>query len=89
MGTDPKSSEPAGTSPAEAGLVAEWAALGEWLASPPLLHKVELGVLQERVGFIGRARSSLAALEAQLVGEIARREGDAAAEEMLRRDQKR
>ena len=64
--------------------------MGDWLDSPPpLLHKVELDVLQERVGFIDRARSSLAALEAALVGEIARREGDAAAEEMLRRDQKR
>ena len=90
MGADLKGSEPAGTTPAEAGRVAEWAALGEWLAAPPpLLHKVELELLQERVGFIGRARSSLAALEAALVGEIARREGDAAAEEMLRRDQKR
>ena len=68
----------------------ELAALAAWLDSPPpLLHKVELDVLQERVGFIGRARSSLAALEAELVGEIARREGDAAAEEMLRRGQKR
>ncbi|MCE2532212.1 MAG: DUF222 domain-containing protein [Acidimicrobiia bacterium] len=68
----------------------EWAALGAWLAAPPpLLHKVELGDLQECVGFIGRARSSLTALEAELVAEIARREGDAAAEEMLRRGQKR
>ena len=68
----------------------ELMALAEWLDSPPpLLHKVDLDVLQERVGFIGRARSSLTALEAQLVAEIARREGDAAAEEMLRRDQKR
>ena len=74
----------------DAGTAGEWTALGEWLASlPPLLHKVDLDVLQERVGFIGRARSSLAALEAQLVAEIARREGDAAAEEMLRRGQKR
>ena len=39
--------------------------------------------------FLGRARASLAALEADLVGEVARREGDAAAEEILRRDQKR
>ena len=70
--------------------LAEWAALGEWLASPPpLLHEVDVAVLRERVGFIGRARSTLAALEAELVGEIARREGGAAAEEMLRRDQKR
>ena len=70
--------------------LAEWAALGEWLsAPPPLLHKVDLDVLRERVGFIGRARSTLAAMEAEVVGEIARREGDAAAEEMLRRDQKR
>ena len=85
MGDGPKREAPAGTDRA-----AEWVALGEWLASPPpLLHKVDLDVLQERVSFIGRARSSLAALEAQLVGEIARREGDAAAEEMLRRDQKR
>ena len=76
--------------PAGAARVAEWAALGAWLASPPpLLHEVDLNLLQERVSFIGRARSSLAALEAELVGEIARREGDAAAEEMLRRDQKR
>ena len=67
----------------------EWAALGEWLDSPPLLHKVDSGVLRERLGFVGRARASLAALEADLVAEIARREGDAAAEEMLRRDQKR
>ena len=68
----------------------EMVALAAWLDSPPpLLHKVELDVLQERLGSIGRARSSLAALEAQLVAEIARREGDAAAEEMLRRDQKR
>ena len=90
MDTDPKGFEATGATPAEAGRVAEWAALGGWLASPPpLLHKVDLGVLQERVGFIGRARSSLAALEAQLVREIARREGDAVAEEMLRRDQKR
>ena len=85
MGEGPKREAQAGTDRA-----AEWAALGEWLASPPpLLHKVDLDVLQERVRFIGRARSSLAALEAQLVGEIARREGDAAAEEMLRQDQKR
>ena len=69
---------------------AEWAVLGEWLgSSPPLLHKVDLGVVRERLGFVGRARASLAALEADLVGEIARREGDAAAEEVLRRDQKR
>ena len=68
----------------------EWAALGEWLASPPpLLHKVELAVLEEHLGFVGRARSSLAALEADLVAEVARREGDAAAQETLRREQKR
>ena len=90
MGADLKGSEAAGASPAEADRQAEWAALGAWLDSaPPLLHKVELELLQERVRFIGRARSSLAALEAALVAEIARREGDAAAEEMLRRDQKR
>ncbi len=69
--------------------MSEWAALGEWLGSPPLLRNVDVAVLQERVGFIGRARSCLAALEAALVGEIARRDGDAAAEEMLRRGQKR
>ena len=85
MGGDPNGREPAGGDRA-----GEWAALGEWLsAPPPLLHKVDLALLQERVRFIGRARSTLAALEAELVGEIARREGDAAAEEMLRRDQKR
>ncbi len=70
--------------------VREWAVLGEWLASPPpLLHKVDLDVLRERLVFMGRARCSLAALEADVVAEISRREGDAAAEETLRRTQKR
>ena len=70
--------------------VREWAVLGEWLASPPpLLHKVDLEVLRERLVFMGRARASLAALEADVVAEVARREGDAAAEETLRRTQKR
>ena len=70
--------------------VREWAVLGEWLASPPpLLHEVDLEVLQERLAFMGRARASLAALEADVVAEISRREGDAAAEETLRRTQKR
>ncbi|MCY3806053.1 MAG: DUF222 domain-containing protein [bacterium] len=69
--------------------VREWAALGEWLGSPPLLHKVDLEVLHERLTFMGRARASLAALEADMVAEISRREGDAAAEETLRRTQKR
>ncbi len=67
----------------------EWAEFGEWLDSPPLLHKVDLGVLQERLGFMARARASLAALEADVIGEISRREGDSAAEEMLCREQKR
>ena len=54
MRSDPNGQEPTGTDRA-----AEWAALGEWLASPPpLLHKVDVAVLRERVGFIGRARSS-------------------------------
>ena len=68
----------------------EWAVLGEWLVSPPpLLHKVDLEVLQERLTFMGRARASLAAAEADVIAEISRREGDAAAEETVRRTQKR
>ena len=68
----------------------EWAVLGEWLASPPpLLHRVDVEVLQERLAFMGRARSSLAAAEADVVAEIARRDGDAAAEETLCRVRKR
>ena len=64
--------------------------LGEWLASPPpLLHKVDLDVLQERLTFMGRARACLAAAEADVIAEVSRREGDAAAEETLRRTQKR
>ena len=64
--------------------------LGEWLASPPpLLHKVDLEVLQERLVFMGRARACLAAAEADVIAEVSRREGDAAAEETLRRTQKR
>ena len=91
MGCDPKRNEPTDCEPMSgADRTAEWAALGEWLGSPPpLLHNVDLDVVRERLVFVGRARASLAALEAELVSEVARREGDAAAEEMLRRDQKR
>ena len=67
----------------------EWAVLAEWQASPVSLRGVELAELRERVRLVGRAKSSLAAFEVDLVGEIARREGDAGAEEILRRDQKR
>ena len=82
--------DPVGRGEAGAARVREWSVLGEWLASPPpLLHKVDLAVLQERLVFMGRARASLAALEAEVVAEISRREGDAAAEETLRRTQKR
>ncbi len=82
--------EPAVGDQAGAARAREWAALGEWLASPPpSLHKVDLQVLQERLAFMGRARCSLAAAEAELVAEIARRDGDAAAEETLCRVQKR
>ena len=84
MGDDPKRDNSGGS-----GRAAEWTALGEWLDSPPLLHKVDLDVLCERLVFVGRARSSLAALEADVIAEISRREGDAAAEELLRREQKR
>ncbi len=94
VGTGPVGREPVGTGPVgrePAGDVrgSEWAALGEWLVSRPLLPKVDLGVLRECLGFMGRARASLAALEADVVAEVARREGDAATEEFLRRDQKR
>ena len=84
MGCDSKRNE---SSSAER--MAEWEALGEWMGAPPLLHEVDLDVVQERLSFVGRARSSLVALEANLVREVARREGDTAAEEMLRREQKR
>lgn len=80
---------PSGAGPAALGRAAEWAALGEWLESPPLLHKVDLESLRERLRFVGRARASLAAFEADLVAEVARREGEAAAEETLRGAQKR
>jgi len=90
MGNDPLREDRAGAEPARADRISEWAVLGEWLASPPpLLHKVDLEVLQERLTFMGRARASLAAAEAEVVAEISRREGDAAAEETLRRTQKR
>ena len=84
MGYEPMRNDPTG-----ADRMGEWAALGEWQSSPPPLRGVDLEELCGRVRLVGRARASLAALEADLVGEIARREGDAAAEEILRRDQKR
>ena len=67
----------------------DWAALAEWQASPVSLVGADLAVLRGRLRVVGRAKSSLAAFEADLVGEIARQEGDANAEEILRRDQKR
>ena len=75
--------------PAVADRTGEWAVLNQWLSSSLPLQEMDLGVLRERLRFVGRARASLAALEAELVSEVARREGDAAAEEILRRDQKR
>ena len=90
MSNDPLRSEQADSTSAHTDRIAEWAALGEWLASPPpLLHRVDLEVLQERLGFMSRARSFLAAAEADVIAEISRREGDAAAEETLRCTQKR
>ena len=89
MGNDPLLRDRAGSEAARADRVSEWDALRDWLGSPPLLHKVDLGVLRERLAFVGRARSFLAALEADVVAEVSRREGDAAAEETLRRTQKR
>ena len=89
MGGEATRGTPAANGAAGASKMDEWAALGEWLSSPPLLHKVDLDVVREQLVFVGRARASLAALEADLVGEVARREGDAAAEEILRQDQKR
>ena len=67
----------------------EWAVLAEWQASPVSLVGVDLAVLRGRLRLVGRARASLAAFEADLVGEITRQEGEAKAEEILRRDQKR
>ena len=88
MGREPAETGPASSEPAGDVRVAEWASLGEWLDSPPLLHKVDLELLRDCLGFVGRARASLAALEADVVAEVARREGDAATEEILRQDQK-
>ena len=84
MGRDPKGNESPG-----ADRSGEWAALGEWLGSPPEWPQVDLSVLRDCLGFVGRARASLAALEADVVAEVARREGDAATEEILRQNQKR
>ena len=69
-----------------------WASGRCWLsgqASPVSLVGVDLAVLRGRLRLVGRARASLAAFEADLVGEITRQEGEAKAEEILRRDQKR
>ena len=67
----------------------EWAVLDKWQDSPASLRGVDLAELRGRLQLVGRARASLAAFEADLVAEIARREGDAAAEEILRQEQKR
>ena len=101
-GGDPTRENPAGADrvgehptrhgPGTSDRVREWALLGEWLGSPPPvppLRDVDLAELHGCVRLLGRTRGSLAALEAELVSEIARRDGDAAAEEVLRREQKR
>ena len=67
MGNDPLRDNRADSEPAQTDRIAEWAALGEWLGSPPVWHEVDLEVLQERLGFMGRARASLAALEADVI----------------------
>ena len=67
----------------------EWGVLAGWLGSGESLRGVDLAVLRERLRLVGCAKSALAAFEADVVGEIARQQGDAAAEEILRRDQKR
>ncbi len=73
MGSDPMSEHRKG----------EWAVLCEWQNSPASLVGVDLAELRERLRLVGRGRASLAAFEADLVAEIARREGDAEAEEIL------
>ena len=74
----------------DSGPGGEWASLRQWLlASPMSLRDVDLLVLRERLGCMGRARAAIAAYEAEVIAEISRREGEKAAEEMLCRDQKR
>ena len=84
MGADVKTRNSSG-----AGRLAEWDALRDWLGSPPLLRDLDVEVLREGLVFMGRARAFLTALEADVITEICRREGDSAAEEILRQDQKR
>ena len=68
----------------------EWVSLGEWLFAPAVsLREVDLAVLRDRLGSMGRARAAIAASEAEVISEISRREGDKATEEILCRDQKR
>ncbi|MCY3559610.1 MAG: DUF222 domain-containing protein [bacterium] len=68
----------------------EWDLLGKWLSAPAeSLREIDLAVLRERLSYIGRARAAIAACEALVVSEVARREGERAAEEMLRQGQKR
>ena len=84
MDCDPVHNEPAG-----ADRMGERASLGEWLGLPKPLRGVDVEELRGHVRHVGRTRAALAAIEADLVSEIARQEGDAAAEEILRREQKR
>ena len=89
MGNDPLREDRVGSQPARAARIAEWAALGDWLGAPPVLRDLDVEVLREGLVFVGRARAFLTALEAEVITEICRREGDSATEEILRQDQKR
>ncbi len=88
MGDEPMRGDAMRGDPRTDDRMAEWGVLGEWQHAPASLRDVDLAELRERLRLVGRARASLAAFEADVVGEIARREGDAGAEEILRRDQK-
>ena len=92
--SDPVRSARTGDDPAQSAAVAdermrEWALLGKWQSSPMPPRGLDLAELRERLCLVGRAKASLAAFEADVVGEITRLEGEAGASEIVRRDQKR
>lgn len=47
--------DPVGNEPSNAARAREWAALGEWLSSPPPLRGVELEELRDGVRLVTRA----------------------------------
>lgn len=71
-------------SPGAAAGLQQWAAVAALFTSPVLVRELSDRDLEDRLGLLGRAKSRLAAMDAEAVAELARRRGEARAADVLR-----